>query len=193
MTLITRSFRSTVAVAALAATLAACSGSDDTPAADTPTTESPAADGAPATDGPVTEVTGLSQDHVEGIVEYPNRPPFGGPHNPVWQNCGAYSEPVVDELAVHSMEHGAVWIAYNPELDADTVSSLAALAEGQTHVLVSPYPDLGTDVVASAWGVQQRFGEVDTDKLAGFLADYQQGPQTPELGAPCTRGVGEPE
>ena len=33
-----------------------------------------------------------------------------GEHNPVWQNCGFYNKPVRDESAVHSLEHGAVWI-----------------------------------------------------------------------------------
>jgi hypothetical protein len=47
-------------------------------------------------------------------VDYPQSPPVGGPHNPIWQNCGFYSKPVRDEYAVHSMEHGAVWITYSP-------------------------------------------------------------------------------
>ncbi len=45
--------------------------------------------------------------HVEGDIDYDGHP-AGGEHSAVWLNCGAYSEPVPEENAVHSLEHGAV-------------------------------------------------------------------------------------
>jgi hypothetical protein len=57
--------------------------------------------------------------HVGGNIDYDQDlgiPPAGGPHNPSWQNCGFYDELVRDENAVHSLEHGAVWITYQPDL-----------------------------------------------------------------------------
>ncbi|HZW41021.1 MAG TPA: DUF3105 domain-containing protein, partial [Agromyces sp.] len=48
--------------------------------------------------------------HVEGTVDYPQTPPTGGEHNQVWLNCGVYEQPVPNENAVHSMEHGALWV-----------------------------------------------------------------------------------
>jgi hypothetical protein len=62
----------------------------------------------------VTSYSNLSRDHTKEPVDYPQSPPVGGPHNPIWQNCGFYSKPVRDENAVHSMEHGAVWIPTPP-------------------------------------------------------------------------------
>src|SRR5215208_5439695 len=67
-----------------------------------------------ATIGVVKSYSNLSRDHVRGRINYPQNPPVGGPHNPVWQKCGFYSKPVRNEHAVHSMEHGAVWITYRP-------------------------------------------------------------------------------
>src|SRR3712207_9592687 len=48
---------------------------------------------------------GPAGQHTEGSVDYPQSPPVGGEHNPIWQNCGLYEEPVRNETAVHSLEH----------------------------------------------------------------------------------------
>src|SRR5262245_10038941 len=54
--------------------------------------------------------------HSSGPLSYIESPPIGGAHNVVWQNCGIYEMPIHNEHAVHSMEHGAVWITYRPGL-----------------------------------------------------------------------------
>lgn len=50
----------------------------------------------------------LDRNHVAGDVDYDADPPAGGDHATAWQNCGYYDQPVADENAVHSLEHGAV-------------------------------------------------------------------------------------
>jgi len=136
----------------------------------------------------------LSRDHVTGKVTYPQNPPVGGPHNAVWQNCGIYSIPVANENAVHDLEHGAVWITYQPQLSAQDIAQLQTLVRGHDHALLSPYPGLPTPVVASAWGIQLRVTSASDPRLAQFLKKYEQGPQTPEPGAPCSSGgTGSPD
>src|SRR5919202_2841111 len=135
----------------------------------------------------------LSRNHVEGTVSYPQNPPVGGDHNPVWQNCGFYSSPVQNEHAVHSMEHGAVWITYQPDLPSDQVEVLRNLAHEYTYILVSPYPDLPTPVVASALGKQLKLDSANDPRLEQFVSAFKEGPQTPEPGAPCTGGIGQPQ
>jgi predicted small secreted protein len=135
----------------------------------------------------------LSRDHTKQPVDYPQSPPVGGPHNPTWQNCGFYSKPVRNEYAVHSMEHGAVWITYSPDLPKDQVETLRDIAQSNSYVLVSPYSDLPSQVVASAWGKQLHLNSADDPRLEQFVSAYQQGPQNPEPGAPCSGGVGSPE
>src|SRR5215510_14480132 len=98
--------------------------------------------------------TNLSRDHVDGPVNYPQVPPVGGPHNPVWMNYGSYDKPIPNENAVHSMEHGAVWITYQPDLAEAAVEQLRSLVRVHSYVLLSPYPGLPAPVVASAWGLQ---------------------------------------
>lgn len=128
---------------------------------------------------------GLSRDHVDTPVTYAQIPPVGGAHNPAPLKCDVYTEPVPNEQAVHSMEHGAVWITYQPNLAADQVDQLRNLVRGQSYLLLSPYPDLPSPVVASAWGVQLKLDSVSDPRLAQFIKEYKQGPQTPEPGATC--------
>lgn len=130
--------------------------------------------------------------HVQARVAYPQTPPAGGNHAPVWQNCGFYSAPIVKENGVHTLEHGAVWITYRPALPAEQVEVLRQLARGQTFVLVSPFPDLPAPVVASAWARQLRLDSADDPRLREFVRAFRVGPTTPEPGAPCTGGLGQP-
>jgi hypothetical protein len=57
--------------------------------------------------------------HTTEDVVYPQDPPAGGAHAPIWLECGVYDEPVREENAVHDLEHGSVWITHDPELGAD--------------------------------------------------------------------------
>jgi hypothetical protein len=145
--------------------------------------------------GPIKGVktfTGLERNHVKGTVHYAQNPPTGGNHDAIPQNCGFYSAPIRDENGVHSLEHGAVWIAHAPNLPADQLDTLRAFASKSDHVLVSPRDTLPAPVVASAWGVQLQLDSADDTRLAAFLHTYVNGPTTPEPGAPCSGGVGTP-
>src|SRR5690348_12659451 len=66
-----------------------------------------AASSSPDTIEGVKTFSNLPRDHKAGPLTYPQTPPVGGVHNPVWQNCGIYNQPVANENAVHSLEHGA--------------------------------------------------------------------------------------
>jgi hypothetical protein len=135
---------------------------------------------------------GLTFNHVTAAVDYPQSPPAGGDHNAAWLNCGVYSEPVPDENAVHSLEHGAVWITYDPELPADQVATLEAMAANQSYVLVSPYEGLDSAVAVSAWGYQLKVDSADDERLPVFVQKYLLNPELAEVGAPCSNGVGTP-
>lgn len=134
----------------------------------------------------------LSRDHVTGAVNYEMTPPAGGPHQDIWLNCGVYDEPVPNENAVHSLEHGAVWVTYRPDLPADQVEKLRDTVGGDDFLLLSPYENLPAPVVASAWGVQVQLENADDPRLDQFIREYRRGPQTPEPRASCTGGVGNP-
>lgn len=136
---------------------------------------------------------GLDRAHDENVVyDETGLPPVGGTHSGTWQNCGIYDEPIEAKNAVHSMEHGAVWVTYQPDLPAEEVEQLRQAVSGYSYALLSPYPDLKSPVVLTAWGVQLEVDSADDDRVATFLERYVLGPQTPEFGASCSNGNGTP-
>lgn len=130
---------------------------------------------------------------VELPISYEQDPPTNGDHTPYWQNCGFYSSPVENEPAVHSMDHGAVWITYRPDLPEDQVSALRDLAQREEYVLVSPYPDLYAPVVATAWRNQLELTGADDPRLQRFVDQFRVLETAPLSGNGCTGGRGEPE
>ncbi|GLW11589.1 membrane protein [Microtetraspora sp. NBRC 13810] len=133
-----------------------------------------------------------SRNHTTEAVTYPQSPPIGGDHDPAWQNCGIYSEQPRGENVVHALEHGAVWITYRPGLPQADIDRLRELVSSRDYVVLSPFAGQDSPVVASAWGSQLTFATLDDPRLPAFLNAYIQGPGTPEQGAACTGGVGEP-
>jgi hypothetical protein len=136
---------------------------------------------------------GLARDHVTGSVLYPQTPPVGGKHSAVWQNCGVYDAPVANENAVHSLEHGAMWITYRPGVPASEIATIRADVSGQPYGLVSPYPGLPSPVVATVWGKQLKLDSAADPRLKAFINTYKSGGQAPEPGGECTGGIGNPQ
>ncbi|GAB7184452.1 DUF3105 domain-containing protein [Kitasatospora sp. Ki12] len=129
--------------------------------------------------------------HVQTPVTYPQTPPVGGDHSPVWLNCNGevYTKPVPNENAVHSLEHGAVWITYNDKITSADVAALAAKVQGKPYTFLSPYPTEPGKITLTAWSTQLVVDSPGDPRVDAFLARYVQGPQTPEPGAPCMGGL----
>lgn len=136
----------------------------------------------------VQKIGKLDRGHVDTAVTYAQSPPVGGKHNPVWENCGVYTSPIANEHAVHSLEHGAAWLTYRPDLPAAQVSILKAKVAGRPFRLMSPYPGLKTVVSLQAWGRQLFVDSVSDKRIDAFLSAYAQGPQAPERGT-CDGGT----
>ncbi|MCQ9164163.1 DUF3105 domain-containing protein [Arthrobacter sp. STN4] len=131
----------------------------------------------------------LTRNHVQTPVTYPQQPGVGRDHAATWTNCGTYTTPVNQNRAVHSLEHGAVWISYKPGLSGTDVTTLTALVKGKPYVLLSPNPDQAAAVTASAWGTQLDVSNAGDSRLPVFIKAYAMGPQTPEPGAACSGGA----
>jgi hypothetical protein len=88
---------------------------------------------------------------------------------------------------VHSLEHGAVWITYDPEaLSEDEVGTLAELVEGQSGRMMSPYAGLDSPVSIQSWNHQLKVDSADDPRIAQFADFLTLNPEFyPEVGASC--------
>ena len=146
----------------------------------------------------------LQHDHVPGPVTYAVLPPVGGPHSPIWMNAGVYTAPIPSERAVHDLEHGTVWITYDPTLSADDVTQLTSLVSKQTLILEQSQASLSTGqsnryidlspwggstlpspIVISAWGYQLRVTSPTDPRLQQFIDTFRNSQKySPEYGSP---------
>ncbi|MFJ9343816.1 DUF3105 domain-containing protein [Streptomyces sp. NPDC101733] len=135
----------------------------------------------------------LGRNHVETPVKYEMTPPVGGDHNPRWMNCNGdvYKNPVPEVNAVHSLEHGAVWVTYNEKAAKGDLDKLAATVGKTPYTLMSPVKEQAGTIVLSAWGKQLTVDNAADPRVAQFFTKYVQGPQTPEPGAACTNGLAD--
>ncbi|MGN9815600.1 DUF3105 domain-containing protein [Streptomyces sp. SD11] len=133
----------------------------------------------------------LTQNHVSKAVSYPMNPPVGGDHNQAWMTCdgSVYTKAIPNENAVHSLEHGAVWITYNDKAADADVKTLADKVAKTPYTLMSPVKDQAGALMLSAWGKQLTVEKASDPRVQQFLTKYVQGPQTPEPGAACTNGI----
>jgi len=130
-----------------------------------------------------------ARDHKDGTLTYATSPPVGGAHNPTWQNCmgDIYTEPIANEHAVHSLEHGAVWVTYKQGLAADQVAELTKKVQGKDYMLMSPYPGLDKNVSVQVWGYQLKTDDVNDKAIDEFIKDARLNASM-EPGAPCSSG-----
>jgi len=138
------------------------------------------------------------REHRAEHITYEQNIPVGGPHSGVWQNCGIYDEPIREENVVSSLERGAIWLAYRPDLPSEQTEYLRDLLRQEHHrfgkpfLILAPKPGLDETVVVTAWQMQLTLDEVSDDRLVQFLRRYQKSPFAPESGADCIGGVGQP-
>jgi hypothetical protein len=131
------------------------------------------------------------QEHVNTPVAYTESPPVGGPHAPppAWADCTGtvYDVDIRHENAVHSLEHGAVWITYNPDqLSAGDIATLAKLVDGVSGRMLSPYVGLDSPISVQSWNHQLKVDSADDERIEQY-ADFftYNGEFFPEPGASC--------
>lgn len=128
-------------------------------------------------------------DHVspDTDVEYDTTPPTSGPHYSGTVEAGFYTEAQPAGDIVHTLEHGAVVIYYDPDaLPPEAEQSLKEWASAHTgtwkSVVVVPntYESVDSPYVLTAWRHSLRLSDYDTEVVQAFLAEYLgRGPENP--------------
>lgn len=183
-----------------------------TPASPSPTTP------ADAACGPVQEVAPFEsepgdQAHAEvPLSRYPSIPPASGPHDSATTPAGSYSQAPPIGHVLHSLEHGAVVIWFDPSVGSS--EELQEIREFMgpggpglgVHIIIAPYDyptageagslPRGVTMAMAAWHRLQLCTRVDAAALraaADFVLNYRCPPQcdmnayrgeAPEAGAP---------
>jgi hypothetical protein len=117
-------------------------------------------------------------------------PAAGGPHHQVWQRClgDVYTTAIDEGNAVHSLEHGAVWVTYQVGTTAAEVEKLAVRVRSNDYLLMSPYDGQPSRVSLQAWGYQLRVDSVDDPRIDAFIKRFRQ-TASMEPGVPCSSGT----
>ncbi|WP_395293060.1 DUF3105 domain-containing protein [Kitasatospora hibisci] len=132
----------------------------------------------------------FTRNHVTTPVQYPQTPPVGGDHNPTWTPCmgDVYDQPLHNENAVHSLEHGAVWVTYSGKASPADIKTLSDKVRATPYSFMSPYPDEPGTITLTAWSTQLVVDSATDPRVDRFFTRYVQGPQTQEPGASCSAG-----
>ncbi|HEV7650623.1 MAG TPA: DUF3105 domain-containing protein [Actinophytocola sp.] len=139
----------------------------------------------------VKKVTYDGAQHVtaQQRVAYDQSPPFGGPHDQAWANCAGtvYTKAVRNENMVHALEHGSVWIAYNPDkIKGGALDTLKKKVDGQPYMMLSPYPGLDKPISLQSWGHQLKLDSADDERVDQFITSLRENKYThPEPGGRC--------
>jgi type II secretory pathway pseudopilin PulG len=147
---------------------------------------------------PSTKIAGVTTAQYTGSVHvlatervaYDKTPPFGGPHDGSWAACTGivYPNAVRTENMVHSLEHGAIWIAYNPaQVTGADLDLLKVRVDGRPYSMMSPYPGLDKPISLQSWGHQLKLDKADDPRIDEFITALRSNPNGvyPEVGASC--------
>jgi hypothetical protein len=132
-------------------------------------------------------------EHSGADVQYESVPPVSGEHRPNAAPCGVHGQQFEDELMVHTLEHGAVGLAYDPTLDPDDIKALEDIVgEYDSHVFSVPYDGMESPISLLAWGHMIRLDDLDEEVVRGFIDEFRQGGDAPEANQACPNDQNEP-
>lgn len=101
---------------------------------------------------------------------YKSNPPTSGPHWAGVAGAGIKTEPVADELILHSMEHGAAVLWYKNDLPQGDVSRLKnAFLSASGKKIMIPRENLDVPVALTSWGYLLKLETIDEAQIVAFI------------------------
>lgn len=123
--------------------------------------------------------TGIGE-HTTGTVSYETTPPVSGAHAPSWAPCGVHDRRIANELMVHTLEHGAVGVLYDPaQVDEQTVRAIEDIVgDFDSHTFSAPYEGMPSAIAVVSWGELMRLDELDERAVRQYIETFRgKGPE----------------
>lgn len=126
----------------------------------------------------------MGEEHIavgSPLPEYNSNPPTSGPHYGQTARAGYREEEIPDQHIIHNLEHGDIWISYNPNTVSEEVrEELKQFDTGK--MIITPREVNDTDIALAAWGRLDKFdledGELPVQRIEDFIKRYvNQGPE----------------
>lgn len=110
---------------------------------------------------------------------YNSNPPTSGAHFPSPADWGFYNEELPDELLVHNLEHGGVWISFKDAGDTELIDRLAALSRRfRTKVIVTLRTKNDSRLAVVAWGHLMTLDQYNERAIVDFINRFKnKGPE----------------
>ncbi len=110
---------------------------------------------------------------------YNSNPPTSGWHYSLPASWGVYDKPLVDEQAVHNLEHGGIWISYK-DIDEETKVNLEKITKANgSSVIMSPRDANDSKIVLASWTRLEKLDSYDEAKILDFiLRNKNKGPES---------------
>lgn len=128
------------------------------------------------------EIT-VTADHVpKGTeIQYNSNPPAGGQHyGDSTAHAGFYDKAPADGYLVHSLEHGAVILWYNPkQLSKDKVEQVKHIFNQTSgKSIMAPRESMDVPVAVSSWGRVLKLQTIDEKQIKAFFdTNINRGPE----------------
>lgn len=115
----------------------------------------------------------------ESHPQYNSNPPTSGWHYEREASWGVHESEIPDEQAVHNLEHGGIWITYQPTLDQAAVEKLKGLTrQYRSKVLLTPRANNDVRIALAAWGKLDTMDSFDEARILSFVRSFvNQGPE----------------
>lgn len=131
---------------------------------------------------PIVDYSIQGRDHIalgQPHPSYNSNPPTSGWHYPQPADWGFYNEELPDELAVHNLEHGGIWLSYRSAEDTELINQLAALIRRyRSKVIVTYRSRNDTRLAVAAWGHLMKLDSYDDAAIVTFINRFKnQGPE----------------
>ncbi|MEO2011815.1 MAG: DUF3105 domain-containing protein [Pirellulaceae bacterium] len=127
----------------------------------------------------------ITRTHVTTVVDYDgfSNPPTYGPHHGFLLDAqnnsitprptGVYSTEQPDEDLVHNLEHGHVWISYNPNLlsaiDKAALEQLVQDGGTNSGVILTPRSQNTSAIALASWAHLQTLDSFDATQIRAFV------------------------